>query len=365
MKRFVFTYCFLLIVLNLNAQSTIEYQSSFLDSLLINLSDTSYNLETRLNILDTQIELKDKLIDRIKFKIDQIDKDFYNNQIYHERLSNQLEYEEKKYSDLIIQADKIRKSMYSNFDIFSFDNLYKTFNQYLYIKYLSDYRVKKIRRIKDIKNEIANVLIKLEDIKSQQNILAEKLGVEKSFIAKYTNNRSSIIAQLKKSQSFQQSNTANDVLNSQNIQHVNSDTTQQDNLLFEVQKGYLDYPVKNAVIISTFGDKQHPVYDNVTIRNDGVNFLVPEFSNVKVVYSGVVSKIVSLPTNQYAIIVRHGSYFTVYSGLDHIKVSAGDNVNKNDIIGDYENFKDKLILNFQIWFGTEKLNPQHWLKKNK
>jgi murein DD-endopeptidase MepM/ murein hydrolase activator NlpD len=122
--------------------------------------------------------------------------------------------------------------------------------------------------------------------------------------------------------------------------------------------------VKNAVLISSFGEKKHPVYDKITIRNDGINFLVPSFSVVKVVFDGVVSKIVNLPTNQFAIIVRHGKYFTVYSGLDHIKVSAGDNVQKNQEIGSYEDVNGKLILNFQIWSGTDKLNPKLWLKQN-
>lgn len=269
--------------------------------------------------------------------------------------------------------------MYQNFDLFSFDNLYKSFRQFLFIKNLSDYRAKKIKRIKDIKNEIANVTVSLDESKNKRSILAERLGVEQSFITKYKNNRRDIIAKFKAELSNKAQEDAQpkvvqgDIYRPDSVSlakaskpaDTHNNVSEQDAFLFEVQKGYLEWPVKNSVIISSFGEKKHPVYDKITIRNDGINFLVPAYSEVQVVYDGEVSKIVSLPTNQFAIIVKHGTYFTVYSGLDHIKVESGDAVQKGDVIGNFENYENKLILNFQIWQGTNKINPYHWLKQNK
>lgn len=352
------------------AQTTVNQQSVFLDSVLAGSPRDSYSLIHQLEIYDTQIENKDYIIAKLKSEIDQRDKDVYNHQKYYERLSTQLEYEKKKYIELILQADKIKNSMYNNFDILSFDNLYKSFRQFLFIKYLSDYRSKKIKRIKDLKSEIANVMISLENEQQKRNQLALQLGVERSFIEKYSKSRLGVIQEFEK-QLAAKSDVERPV--SANIYRPDSvsltvatdnNEIEQDAFLFEVQKGYLEWPVKNAVLISSFGEKKHPVYDKITIRNDGINFLVPSFSVVKVVFDGVVSKIVNLPTNQFAIIVRHGKYFTVYSGLDHIKVSAGDNVQKNQEIGSYEDVNGKLILNFQIWSGTDKLNPKLWLKQN-
>ena len=379
MKKF-FVILFLSVVgEGLMAQTSILQQNAFLDSLIANADNANYDIVSRISILDTQLETKEIVVKKLKSDIVQLDKEIYNYQIYHERLNTQLEYEKKKYSELIVQADKIKNSMYQNFDLFSFDNLYKSFRQFLFIKNLSDYRAKKIKRIKDIKNEIANVTVSLDESKNKRSILAERLGVEQSFITKYKNNRRDIIAKFKAELSNKAQEDAQpkvvqgdiyrpdsvSLAKASKLADTHNNVSEQDAFLFEVQKGYLEWPVKNSVIISSFGEKKHPVYDKITIRNDGINFLVPAYSEVQVVYDGEVSKIVSLPTNQFAIIVKHGTYFTVYSGLDHIKVESGDAVQKGDVIGNFENYENKLILNFQIWQGTNKINPYHWLKQNK
>ncbi len=379
MKKFLVILFLSVVGEGLTAQTSIYQQSAFLDSLIANADKANFDIVSHISILDTQLETKEILAKKLKSDIIQLDKEIYNYQIYHERLNTQLEYEKKKYSELIVQADKIKNSMYQNFDLFSFDNLYKSFRQFLFIKNLSDYRAKKIKRIKDIKNEIANVTVSLDESKNKRSILAERLGVEQSFITKYKNNRRDIIAQFKAELSNKTQENAQpkvvqgDIYRPDSVSlakaskpaDTHNNVSEQDAFLFEVQKGYLEWPVKNSVIISSFGEKKHPVYDKITIRNDGINFLVPAFSEVNVVYDGEVSKIVSLPTNQFAIIIKHGTYFTVYSGLDHIKVESGDVVQKGDVIGNFENYENKLILNFQIWQGTNKINPYHWLKQNK
>lgn len=379
MKKFLVILFLSVVGEGLTAQTSIYQQSAFLDSLIANADKANFDIVSQISILDTQLETKEILAKKLKSDIIQLDKEIYNYQIYHERLNTQLEYEKKKYSELIVQADKIKNSMYQNFDLFSFDNLYKSFRQFLFIKNLSDYRAKKIKRIKDIKNEIANVTVSLDESKNKRSILAERLGVEQSFITKYKNNRRDIIAQFKAELANNTQDNAQpkvvqgDIYRPDSVSlakaskpaDTHNNVSEQDAFLFEVQKGYLEWPVKNSVIISSFGEKKHPVYDKITIRNDGINFLVPAFSEVNVVYDGEVSKIVSLPTNQFAIIIKHGTYFTVYSGLDHIKVESGDTVQKGDVIGNFENYENKLILNFQIWQGTNKINPYHWLKQNK
>ncbi len=379
MKKFLVILFLSVVGGGLTAQTSIYQQSAFLDSLIANADKANFDIVSHISILDTQLETKEILAKKLKSDIIQLDKEIYNYQIYHERLNTQLEYEKKKYSELIVQADKIKNSMYQNFDLFSFDNLYKSFRQFLFIKNLSDYRAKKIKRIKDIKNEIANVTVSLDESKNKRSILAERLGVEQSFITKYKNNRRDIIAQFKAELSNKAQENAQpkvvqgDIYRPDSVSlakaskpsDTHNNVSEQDAFLFEVQKGYLEWPVKNSVIISSFGEKKHPVYDKITIRNDGINFLVPAYSEVNVVYDGEVSKIVSLPTNQFAIIIKHGTYFTVYSGLDHIKVESGDAVQKGDVIGNFENYENKLILNFQIWQGTNKINPYHWLKQNK
>ncbi|MBP5399165.1 MAG: hypothetical protein J6Y53_01950, partial [Alphaproteobacteria bacterium] len=105
MKRLIFIlFLFVGFTVNCFAQTTVNQQSVFLDSVLAGAPHDSYSLIHQLEIYDTQIENKDFIIAKLKAEIDQRDKDVYNHQKYYERLSTQLEYEKKKYIELILQA---------------------------------------------------------------------------------------------------------------------------------------------------------------------------------------------------------------------------------------------------------------------
>ena len=64
-----------------------------------------------------------------------------------------------------------------------------------------------------------------------------------------------------------------------------------------------------------------------------------------------------------AVLINHGEYFSVYSGLEEVTVSVGEKVLSKESIGivltqDEEN---KTELHFEIWRGYEKQNPSNWL----
>lgn len=349
------------------AQMSVFEQSVYLDSVLNSLliSQNSRNDELLLAVLDKQIDVKNAVNDRLKFQIIQIDKDIYNNQIYLERLNTQLDYEKNIYADLVVKAARIKSLMRQNFDIFSFDNLYKTYRQFLYVKWMSDYRIKKIKRISELQSQISKIVITLNNSNLKRADLAKRMGVEQSFIDRYSHNRINIIDNFKTSKNIQSqrqgSLSVTDTTFSKAVylpDSLNVLTT-----LFQIQKGYLIWPVKKSVIVSSFGYHKHPVYDKVVIRNDGVDFCVPNHSNVKVVYNGIVTTISLLPGKKYAVVVKHGIYFTVYSGLDHIKVSRAEEVDKESVLGSFDSDSKYSVLNFQIWVGRDKINPVDWLVK--
>ena len=61
--------------------------------------------------------------------------------------------------------------------------------------------------------------------------------------------------------------------------------------------------------------------------------------------------------------VNHGAYFTVYSRLSDVFVQRGQIIAVGEKIGRVmTDDDDKNILQFQIWQGQEKQNPQNWLK---
>ena len=345
------------------AQMSLSDQNAFLDSVIKDMSDSS---SAAVPILEQQVAIKEQVIKQLKDSIVQIDKDIRNHEIYYDRLSAQLEYEKNIYSDLVVKAYRLRSLMYENFDIFSFDNLYTTYRQFLYVKWLSDYRKKKILNIKNLKRDIEKVVSELEFCKLMKANKAKQQGVEEGFLRQYTSRRSELLRHLRNETVVDGEIHRNNLDSIRKVsQFAAVDSRSDSSTLFQLQEGYLIWPVHKAVIINYYGVKPHPVFDNVRIKNDGIDFCVPSSAKVQCVYGGVVTKITLLPRNQYVVIVKHGVYYTVYNGLDNTDVSVGDELERGDVIGSFSDEQSHANFNFQIWKGTESLDPYKWLIKYK
>jgi murein DD-endopeptidase MepM/ murein hydrolase activator NlpD len=88
---------------------------------------------------------------------------------------------------------------------------------------------------------------------------------------------------------------------------------------------------------------------------------------VLAVFAGTVSSIFSIPGAGQNIIVTHGSYKTVYSGLNNVTVSVGDKVSLKQKLGTVLFDGEEYTLHFEIWkVNTETgvaQNPELWIKK--
>ena len=345
------------------AQMNLREQNKFLDEVIKDMSDSS---SVAVPILEQQVAIKGEVIKMLKDSIVQIDKDIFNHEVYYERLNSQLDYEKNIYSDLIVKAHRLRSLMYENFDIFSFDNLYTTYRQFLYVKWLTDYRKKKIVRINTLKHDIETVVCQLEKRKSDKIEKAKQHGVEEELLKKYTSRRSNLLKTIEIPVAVDGVILKNNLDSLKKDEHfASSDSRSDSTTLFQLQEGYLMWPVHKAVIINYFGYKPHPVLENTRVKNDGLEFCVPSSSKVQCVYGGVVVKISLLPRNKYVVIVKHGIYFTVYNGLDYIKVSLNDELERGDVVGTFSDEQSHANFNFQIWKGRESLDPIKWLIKNK
>lgn len=133
---------------------------------------------------------------------------------------------------------------------------------------------------------------------------------------------------------------------------------------FEGNKAKLPWPTERGSISSKFGNQPHPVLKNVTIVNNGIDIITVEGTSARAVFDGVVTNVGSIYGIKF-VMVRHGAYTTVYSNLDKVYVIKGDKIKIKQNIGriytDKEEYKTEL--QFQMWKGTEKLNPEFWIAK--
>ena len=134
---------------------------------------------------------------------------------------------------------------------------------------------------------------------------------------------------------------------------------------FTSNKGKLPWPLTKGVITDQYGIKKHQAISGVETKNNGINFITDQGQSVRVVFDGAVSRIFFIKGKGKAILINHGSYFTVYSGLKDVIVKTGDKVISKQKLGTIvtsETTGDS-ELHFEIWKGKETQNPVKWLYK--
>lgn len=133
---------------------------------------------------------------------------------------------------------------------------------------------------------------------------------------------------------------------------------------FSLNKGKLPFPVAQGVVVEKFGVHPHPTLKNVMLPfNNGINISTRPGSGVRVVFDGVVKQVIAIPGYNQCVLVQHGQYFTFYCKLAKVDVKVGDKLSTGDAIGSLESAGSTATLHFELWNGTNKQNPELWLKK--
>lgn len=133
---------------------------------------------------------------------------------------------------------------------------------------------------------------------------------------------------------------------------------------FSNNQGALPWPVEKGVVTEYFGSHPHPVLSGVTVNNNGIDISSTPGAGVRCIFEGTVSSVVSNPSFQNAIIIKHGEYFSVYSNVVNVTVRAGDKVSTKERIGTaYTDNEGNTEVHLEIWKGTSKLNPSSWIAR--
>ena len=136
---------------------------------------------------------------------------------------------------------------------------------------------------------------------------------------------------------------------------------------FEKNKGALPWPVSAGIITSHFGKHAHASLAQVTVNNNGVDFTTDKNASALAVFSGKVTSIFNIPGAGQNVIVTHGSYKTVYSGLETVSVNIGDSVSAKQKLGTVMYDGEDYTLHFEVWkVGADAgaaQNPELWIKK--
>ncbi len=132
---------------------------------------------------------------------------------------------------------------------------------------------------------------------------------------------------------------------------------------FAGNKGRFPSPLDKGILVSSFGEHAHAEYQNIKIKNNGIDIASVPGAKAKAIFEGEVSSVIFITNLNYVVIVRHGDYLTVYSNLEDVSVKKGDKVKTRQPLGTVYTAQgeSKSRLHFELWQGTKVQNPSIWL----
>ena len=373
------------------------------------LEETKMNKKLSLNQLVTlnkKITIREELIGTMNDEISVLDRRINKNKNTISQLEVDLKNLKDEYARMIYFAYKNKGAYDRLMFVFSSESFNQAYARLKYLQQYSSYRqkqgeliieteVKISRKIQELELRKAEKLGLVEEQKGEINTLSgEKSEKEKIFVQLQDKEKQLKQELKKKQEDAQKLQQAIQQIIQEEIKKAKEEarktaekekkegkkeTTTQTKASgfvlnaeaeklsnnFEANKGKLPWPVTEGVIISDFGEHEHPVLKNIKTKNNGIDIQTNRNALANVVFDGEVSGVISIPNSGTAIIIRHGEFLTVYSNLKDVFVKKGDKVKTKQTVGvvDLDEETGKSEVHFELWKGNVTLNPELWIRR--
>lgn len=131
---------------------------------------------------------------------------------------------------------------------------------------------------------------------------------------------------------------------------------------FAANRGRLPMPITGGYAITRhFGSYNVAGLKGVQLDSKGINITGHAGAQARSVFRGEVTAIFPY-SGMYNVIVRHGSYMSVYCNLSSVSVRNGQQVEARQVLGTVAaDAAGNRTLHFQLRKETAKLNPEAWL----
>lgn len=132
--------------------------------------------------------------------------------------------------------------------------------------------------------------------------------------------------------------------------------------VFESNKGKLPVPITGSyAVVSHYGQYNVEGLKNVKLDNKGIDIKGLKGAKARVIFDGEVSAVFQFSGGS-GVLVRHGSYISVYCNLSSVSVKKGQKLKTRDTIGTVTtDASGNTVLHFQLRKEKAKLNPESWL----
>ena len=360
----------------------IEDEIAYIDKQLSNTKSKQRKSINTLNLTQKQIENRREIIYTL-------DKDIkrYNSLISTK--SNEISRLERRLDTLKLYHENLVYNAYKNRDakvwfmyIMSSKNIGQSLRRWSYLKNLSSSLQKQATQIRSLQEQLIQERGKLQELRissistqKEREKEYDKLTQEET---KVMNTINSLKREEKKLRNDMNKKKREVEKLNKEIERILAEAVRQQkqagkavkvdyelSAKFSDNKGKLPWPVNKGVVVEKFGQAYHPVFRTVKLPfNNGVNISTDRNAKALCIFDGVVKQILVMPGYNQCVLVQHGEYFTFYCKLKQVNVKSGQTIKRGDVVGTIDdNEEGNAILHFQLWKGTDKQNPEHWLAK--
>ena len=344
------------------------------------IEDINYKVNVRKNLIRITNEQANLLTREIN-----------SNQNEISSLKTQLKELKEDYAAMVVKSYKSKSEQSKVMFLLSSSNFQQAYKRLQYIKQYSNYQKEQGEAIKSKTKELEKLNVELSKQKEDKQKLIEENRIAKRELEGELKEREVLIASIKsemgkfsaqikkKKQEAARLDKEIDRMIKETIAAANKKTgktstkgkfveTPEAKKLsanFESNRGKLGWPVSRGVIKGKFGKRRSLTDNSITQNYKSIYIATDANADVKAVFNGVVSKIHVMKRGNPTILVRHGSYFSIYMNLSEVKVKTGDKVVTGQVIGKVFSNKSsgESLLGFRIYKNDQVLNPEPWLAK--
>lgn len=356
-----------------------------------------------LNVLTGQIEQRKKLIATIERDVKTLDGELSTLRVRLADLRKQLADRKDKYAASLRYSYRNRSVQDKLMFIFSADDLAQTYRRLRYVREYGDLQRRQaediVRRQKDIEakqSELREVRIEQSGLldlqtaefsklkaqeKSQQSLVADLQRKQKTLQSELTKKRREAdrlnaqidrlieeeIAAAKKKRASKAVAAKGKASSSSKVAPVEAYKVDAGDrklsAVFERNKGILPVPITGPyLIVEHYGRRNVPGLRHVALDNKGIDIKGQSGAQARAIFDGEVSAVFQY-NGMTNVLVRHGSYISVYCNLSSTHVKRGQKVKTRDPLGTVaDDGSGNIILHFQLRKETVKLNPEAWIK---
>ena len=362
-------------------RKTLE-EISYVDDLLKETAKEKKESLTELNIIGKKLNLRESVVRGLQEEILLLTNRIDLNNLAINMMESDLKILRQDYEKAVLSSFRSSKGNKEIGYILSAKDFNQGYKRVKYLQQITKFRRQESEIIQELKSEIEISKKKMEEDLGRISELKTREEQQKYLLQGEQNRQQKIVKSLgsketqlqreleeKKRVARRIENEIAKIIDEERKRKEIADLSPEQKLIsndFYENKGRLPWPVERGVITGHFGVQKHAVLKYVTEDNIDIEITSSGLTPVRSIFRGEVARVFSIRGANWAVMISHGKYFTVYLNIVNVKVKKGDKVDTKQEIGnvfiDSEN-GEKAILKFMVFENKDKLDPELWISK--